>query len=160
MAPSHSRGRRYPDQKVWVWVPFYSLKKRQLTENYWRKIEGQHDRGTLRNRIRPVSDFCLVRIKMPLLTCLSRDSGGFQERWGCLSLFAGNFSELRWPGDSQRESGRFARIDSQKSPYFHNVPAIRANRLKTAIRNFLPLKARFAKKGFRLGTPRRFVRIR
>ena len=29
---------------------------------------------------------------------------------------------------------RFARIDSQKSPYFHNVRAIRANRLKPAIR--------------------------
>ena len=28
---------------------------------------------------------------------------------------------LRWPGDSQRESGRFARIDSQKNPYFHYV---------------------------------------
>ena len=32
-------------------------------------------------------------------------------------------------------------------PYiFHNVPAIRANRLKTAIRNFEPPEARFAKK--------------
>ena len=31
---------------------------------------------------------------------------------------------------------RFARIDSQKNPYFHNVRAIRANRLEPAIRNF------------------------
>ena len=26
--------------------------------------------------------------------------------------------KLRWPGDSQCESGRFARIDSQKNPVF------------------------------------------
>ena len=45
-------------------------------------------------------------------------------------------ADLRWPGDSQRESGRFARIDSQKNPYFHHVRAIRANRLEPAIRNF------------------------
>ena len=39
----------------------------------------------------------------------------------------------RWPGESQRESGRFARIDSQKKKtYLHNVRAIRANRLKPA----------------------------
>ena len=52
---------------------------------------------------------------------------------------------------------RFARIDSQKKPYFHNVRAIRANRLKPAIRNFLPPEARFAKKfkGFSSGTLKR-----
>ena len=33
-------------------------------------------------------------------------------------------------------ANRFGRIDSQKNPYFHNVRAIRANRLKPAIRNF------------------------
>ena len=38
----------------------------------------------------------------------------------------------RW----QRESGRLARIDSQKNTYFHNVRAIRTNRLKPAIRDF------------------------
>ena len=53
---------------------------------------------------------------------------------------------LRWPGDSQRESGRFARIDSQKNPHFHNVPAIRANRLKTAILNFQPPRSAIPKK--------------
>ena len=42
---------------------------------------------------------------------------------------------LRWPAGSQRELGRFARINSQKNPYFHNVRAIGANRLKPAIRN-------------------------
>ena len=46
--------------------------------------------------------------------------------------------DLRWPGDSQHESGRFARIDSQTKPYFHNVRAIRANRLKPAISNSYP----------------------
>ena len=45
---------------------------------------------------------------------------------------------LRWPGESQRESRRFARIDSQKNPYFHNGRPIRANRLKPATRNFEP----------------------
>ena len=48
-------------------------------------------------------------------------------------------------GDS-RESIR------RKNPYFHNVRAIRANRLKPAIRNFWPPEARFAKKGFGSGT--------
>ena len=43
---------------------------------------------------------------------------------------------LRWPGDSQHESVRFAQIDSQKNFSFHNVRAIRATRLKPAIRNF------------------------
>ena len=66
----------------------------------------------------------------------------------------------RWPGDSQRESGQFARIDSQKNPYFHNVRPIRANHLKPAIRNFQSPKARFSKKGFSSGTLTRFARIR
>ena len=56
---------------------------------------------------------------------------------------------------------RFARIDSQKNPYFHNERAIRANRLKPAIRNFGLPEARFAKKkGFSSGTLKRFARIR
>ena len=49
-------------------------------------------------------------------------------------------------------TNRFARIDLCKEPYFHNVKAIRANRLKAAIRNFQPSEARFAKKGFSSGT--------
>ena len=51
----------------------------------------------------------------------------------CLEIIVG----LRWPGDSQRESGRLVGIDSQKKPYFHNVRAIRANRLKPAIRDLI-----------------------
>ena len=41
-------------------------------------------------------------------------------------------------GDSRESihTTRFTRIDSQKNPYFHNVRAIHANRLKPAIRNF------------------------
>ena len=49
---------------------------------------------------------------------------------------------------------------AEKKPYFHNVRAIRANHLKPAIRNFWPLEARFAKKGFGSGTLKRFARIR
>ena len=55
----------------------------------------------------------------------------------------------RWPGDSQREPRRFARIDSQKKTCFHNVRAIRTNRPKPAIRNF-----------WRPGALKRFARIR
>ena len=54
-------------------------------------------------------------------------------------------------GDSQCKTphlGRFARIDSQKNPYFHNVRAICADRLKLAIRNFSPPKHDSQKKGF------------
>ena len=47
---------------------------------------------------------------------------------------------LRWPGDSQQ------RIDSQKNTYFHNVRAIRANRLEPAIRNFQPPRSAIRKK--------------
>ena len=58
---------------------------------------------------------------------------------------------LKWPGDSQRESGRFARIDShesiQKKNYFRNLQAIRANRLKSPIRNFWPPKRDSQKRG-------------
>ena len=56
----------------------------------------------------------------------------------------------RWPGDSQRESGLVARIDSRKTKkqknYFHNVRAIRANRLKPVIRNFLAARSAIRKK--------------
>ena len=69
--------------------------------------------------------------------------------------------KLRWTGDLQHKSGRFARIDSQKHPYFHNVQAIRANRLKPAIRNLLvPRNAIRRKRGFSTGTLKRFARIR
>ena len=65
--------------------------------------------------------------------------------------FWSNFLEvpgLRWPGDSQRESGRFVRIDSQnKINYFHNVRAARANRLEPAIRNCLVPRNAVRKKG-------------
>ena len=44
-------------------------------------------------------------------------------------------------------TNRFARIYDQKNPYFHNVRAIRANRLKPAIRNVLVPQTRFAEKG-------------
>ena len=50
-------------------------------------------------------------------------------------------------------ANRFARIDSQKNPYFHNVRAIRANRLKPAIRNFWPSRSAIRKKGVRFGDP-------
>ena len=47
-----------------------------------------------------------------------------------------------WPSDPQPESGRFARIESYENTiliHFHNVRAIRANRLKPAIRSNLKL---------------------
>ena len=60
---------------------------------------------------------------------------------------------LRWSGDSQSESAQFARIDSQKNPYFHNVRAIRRNRLKPADSQcFSPLK-RDSQKGVQFGNP-------
>ena len=57
---------------------------------------------------------------------------------------------LRWPADSQSESGRFARINSHESirnnnPYLHNIRAIRANRFKPATRDVLVPQTRFAK---------------
>ena len=45
-----------------------------------------------------------------------------------------------------RESIRTNRF-AEKKNYFHNVPAIRANRLKTAIRNLSPPKRDSQKKG-------------
>ena len=61
-------------------------------------------------------------------------------------------SHLDGLGDSQRESGRFARFDSQKKKRSHSVRAIRENRLKPAIRNFECTKTRFArKKGVQFG---------
>ena len=52
-----------------------------------------------------------------------------------------------------RETGRVARIASQRNPYFHNVPTIRVNRIKTAIRTFLaPRSAIHKKKRFSSGT--------
>ena len=50
--------------------------------------------------------------------------------------------------------------DTQKNPDFHNVRAIRANRLKPAIRYLQPLEARFTEKGFSSGTLKRFARSR
>ena len=47
---------------------------------------------------------------------------------------------------------RFARIDSQKTPYFHNVRAIRANRLKPAISSSWPPK-RDSQEQVQLGNP-------
>ena len=61
--------------------------------------------------------------------------------------------EIRWPGDSQRKSGRFVRIDSYKNLYFHDVRAIRSNRLKPAIRNFLAPRTTIRKKRVRFGNP-------
>ena len=63
---------------------------------------------------------------------------------------------LRWPGDSQRESGRFAQIDSRESIRSKKKPllrAIRANRLKPAIRNFCPSIRAIRKTGVQLGNP-------
>ena len=36
-------------------------------------------------------------------------------------FFRSDINQVRRPGDLQRESGRFARIDSHKKLYFHNV---------------------------------------
>ena len=54
-------------------------------------------------------------------------------------------------GDSREliRQNRFA-----ERPYFHNFRAIRANRLKPAIRNFLGSETRFTeKKGVEFGNP-------
>ena len=69
---------------------------------------------------------------------------------------------LTWPGDSQRESGRFARIDSQRNHYFHNERAIRANCLtlsQTCDSQLLAPRSVIRKKGFSSGTLERFARI-
>ena len=47
-----------------------------------------------------------------------------------------------------RNANRPAIRANRFADYFHNVRAIRANRLKPAIRNFEPHETRFAKRGF------------
>ena len=42
---------------------------------------------------------------------------------------------------------RFAQIDLQKNSYFHNVRAIRTNRLKRAIRNGLAARSAIRREG-------------
>ena len=62
-------------------------------------------------------------------------------------------------------ANRFARIDSQKHPYFRNVRTIRENLFKPAILTFYCPEMRFAKKrGVQFGNPQairanRFARI-
>ena len=68
---------------------------------------------------------------------------------------------LRWPCNSQRESGRFERIDPRESirrkktkPIFIMCErAIRANRLKSAICNFSPPKRDSQREGVQFGNP-------
>ena len=50
-------------------------------------------------------------------------------------------------------ANRFARLDSQKYPYFHNVRAICANHLKPATRNVLVARSATCKKGVRFRKP-------
>ena len=77
---------------------------------------------------------------------------------------------IRWPSDSQRKSGQFARISSRESIRrkkekkkkticitFERFARIASN-LRFAI--FCPPEARFANKGFGSGTLKRFARIR
>ena len=70
---------------------------------------------------------------------ISSEIENFNRDW-IFSIF-GPLGEIRWPGDSQRNSGQFARIDSHKSirrrtSISSHSERFRANRLKTAIRNF------------------------
>ena len=58
--------------------------------------------------------------------------------------------KVRWPGDSQRESGRFARIDLQKNAYFHNVRAIITNRRHSRC---LAPRSAIRKRGVQFGNP-------
>ena len=58
-----------------------------------------------------------------------------------------NTTELRWAGDSQRDLN------------LNNVRAIRANRLKFAMRNLMLRNAICKKKRLSSGTPRWFARI-
>ena len=71
---------------------------------------------------------------------------------------------VRWPGDSQRESGRFARIDLQKNDSQKKnkfiACEIRANRLKPAIHIFSPPRGAIRKKKVQFGTLKRFARIK
>ena len=60
------------------------------------------------------------------------------------------FFGLRWPGDSQRES---IRRKNKKKTYFHKVRAIRANRLKSAIRKIFVPRNVTRKKGVHFGNP-------
>ena len=57
-------------------------------------------------------------------------------------------------GPAIRNANRSARIDSKKKkkPYFHNVRAIRSNRLKFANCNFHAPKCDLQKKGFTILT--------
>ena len=50
-------------------------------------------------------------------------------------------------------ANRFARIDSEENPYFHNVRPVRANRLKPAIRNFEPPRSAIRTKGVQIANP-------
>ena len=62
----------------------------------------------------------------------------------------------RWPGDSQRKLGRFARIDSQKKPYFRTRERFArfVSNLRFALLSPPPPEARFAtKKGVQFGHP-------
>ena len=61
--------------------------------------------------------------------------------------------KLRWPGDSQRESGRFARIDSQKNPIFMTFERFARIASNLQIAMFETPEARFAKKGVQFGNP-------
>ena len=51
----------------------------------------------------------------------------------------------------KKNTNRFARIDSQKRPYSHDVRAIRANRLKPAIRNVYPQRSAIRRKRVQFG---------
>ena len=67
---------------------------------------------------------------------------------------------LGWPGDSQRESGIRANRLAEQENNFHNVRAIRANRLKPAIRNVLVPRNAIRKKGGSVQeSANRFARI-
>ena len=56
---------------------------------------------------------------------------------------------LRWPSDSQRESGRFARIDSQKDPHFRGNETIYLHRSGPLLENGLERpKNRYGRYGF------------
>ena len=65
------------------------------------------------------------------------------------------------PGDSQRESGRFARIDLQRKKQLFYARAIRTNRLKPAIRSsFFAPQSAIRKAGVHFGHPETIRRDR
>ena len=75
--------------------------------------------------------------------------------------------KLRWPGDSQRESVRFARIKpynryARIKPYLIFITCERFARIASSLRfaTFSPHEAQFVNKGFNSGTPKRFTRIK